>query len=279
MLLFFSYQLVATNLSKSNIKKIAIASISYKGNGCPEKSIFVDISPDKEVFTTSFNQFIVTKNGAAEPFGQTKTCTLSVTLKKPKGIGFHLFSLDLEGAGDLQENILAQQKISIKTLGRPYKDPKRQISLTGPYSGNYERTEDFDLINRPWLSCYQGKAKLTIRTQISIHPHPEKRNNNYGFMSLDQTEGVLKEKIGLIWTNCDKKQRTNPYFSFCRLKIFHSKKNKLMKSKITRARGKSQKESYDKALNKAEKLCNNATAKENRFCLIEKTKCKTQKLF
>ena len=53
--------------------QVKIKSFSYQGSGCPNGSVFVDISPDKEVFTTSFNQFIVSKDGAKEPSENQKT--------------------------------------------------------------------------------------------------------------------------------------------------------------------------------------------------------------
>ena len=145
--------------------------------------------------------------------------------------------------------------MTIKSPGQPYQKPQREIVLKGPYSDSYERTEEFSLKNKPWLSCLRKKTKLKIQTKIEILPFPKKKNSQYGFMSVDQAEGIVKEKVGLIWTECDPKKRIKPFFSFCRLKVYNTKKNRLVRVRIAHSRAEKEKQSLEQALEKAKRIC------------------------
>lgn len=270
---------LAAKLSSKEKDGINITSVKYQGSGCPKGSVYVDLSPDKEVFTTAFNQFTVTKNGNQDPFGQTKDCRLTLTVRKPENIGFQFFSIDIEGAADLEDELVATQKIAVHSLGKPYKSPKRAIVFEGPYSDSYERTEEFDFIKKPWLACGRKISKLSIKTQVAIKPSRKKKNNKFGFMSVNLSEGVVKEKLDVIWANCDKNKRKKPYFSFCRLKVYNNKKNKVIRTKISRARAEKEKDSLTLAKDRAKEICQKIQNKKNRSCELKKIKCKTQKLF
>lgn len=267
-------------IKKKDLDTIKIKSIAYRGTGCPQGSVFTNISPDKEIFTVSFNQFVVSKNGALTPYRQTKNCLLSIVFKKPRRLSFSLFSYALQGASDLQENVLAKQDVLIRTLEQSYKKPKRQMIIKGPYDDEYERTEEFDLRRLSWSSCNKKRAKLTIKTKITVAPFPKKKNHQSGFMSVDQVEGFVKQKVGILWRDCQNNQSNKSYFSFCKVKVNHKKKNKTIKQIITRAKGKTKAASTLKALERAKKICNLVNQKRQKLtCSTENILCKTQKLF
>ena len=256
-------------------KDIKIKSIAYKGSGCLEDTVSSDISPDREIFTLSFNDFIVAKEGSKNPFKVSKNCKIIVKFEKPKNWGFKFFSFSLQGSGDLQKRVKAKQSISIKTRDQKDHKPKNKITIKGPYSDDYERLEEFDLKEMGWSACGEKELTLVINTKISVSPFPEKKNNQSGFMSVNLAENRLKEEIGFLWEKCSK--RENKFISYCKVPI--EKNNKAFKDKLVKSKKQSKKESLLSAMKKAKELCDKFQDKsEKTSCSLEKISCKTEKL-
>ena len=74
LLLSFTFNTIA---SEGSIQKV-----KFRGNGCPAESVFVDLSPDKEILSILFNQYIIEKQGSTMPFGKRKNCNLNIWIKK-----------------------------------------------------------------------------------------------------------------------------------------------------------------------------------------------------
>lgn len=273
----FSFFFLLLSLQGQAQKKISISSVSYHGSGCPEGSVYTDISPDEEIFTLSFNNFTVSKEGPRTPYRQSKDCTISLNIKKPKNLGFKFLSFSLEGAGDLEENLRATQILKIKTKKTPERTTRRDIILEGPYADNYERSEEFDLSKLSWASCGKKEAKIKIKTKIFISPSPGPKNDQFGFMSVDQAEGYVKEKLGILWERCSKKERKKTYLSTCKLKVYNTRKNKLKKDIFVKKRGKSKEISLKSAREKAKRVCEKIKkGKPQLKCNLDKLVCKTQ---
>ena len=240
-------------------KKISITSLNYQGSGCPQGSVYADLSPDEEVFTLSFDKFTVIKEGPKAPNKQSKDCTINLTIKKPKNYGFKFLSFSLEGAGDLEKNLKATQILKIKTKNTPERTTKRNITLEGPYSDNYQRSEEFDLSKLSWASCGKKNAKIKIKTKITISPFPHSQNKQFGFMSVDQTEGFVKEKLGILVEKCSRIEKKHSYLGSCKLKIYNTVKRKLKKDIFVKAKEKTKKAALAKTKERAVKICKKIT--------------------
>ena len=74
--------------------KVEILGAEYGGNGCPEGSASVSVSPDGQELSVLFDQFIALGNKAAE---SRKSCNMSIPIKVPQGFQISLYDADYRG--------------------------------------------------------------------------------------------------------------------------------------------------------------------------------------
>ncbi|MEH1795542.1 DUF4360 domain-containing protein [Nostoc sp.] len=74
--------------------KVEIVSAEYGGNGCPEGSASVSVSPDGQELSILFDKFIAVGNKAEE---RRKSCNLSIPIKIPQGFQISLYDADYRG--------------------------------------------------------------------------------------------------------------------------------------------------------------------------------------
>ncbi|MEH2191486.1 MAG: DUF4360 domain-containing protein [Nostoc sp.] len=73
---------------------VQIVSAEYGGNGCPEGSASVSVSPDGQELSILFDKFIAVGNKAEE---RRKNCNLSIPIKVPQGFQISLYDADYRG--------------------------------------------------------------------------------------------------------------------------------------------------------------------------------------
>ncbi|MBD2594509.1 hypothetical protein BCD64_08280 [Nostoc sp. MBR 210] len=74
--------------------KVEILGAGYGGNGCPEGSASVNVSPDGQELSILFDQFIALGNKSSE---RRKSCNLSIPIKVPQGFQISLYDADYRG--------------------------------------------------------------------------------------------------------------------------------------------------------------------------------------
>lgn len=75
-------------------EKVEILGAEYGGNGCPDGSASVSVSPDGQELSILFDQFIAVGNKAAE---RRKSCNMSIPIKVPQGFQISLYDADYRG--------------------------------------------------------------------------------------------------------------------------------------------------------------------------------------
>ncbi|MBG1241654.1 DUF4360 domain-containing protein [Nostoc sp. NZL] len=74
--------------------KVEILGAEYGGNGCPEGSASVGVSPDGQELSILFDKFIALGNKTAE---RRKSCNLSIPIQVPQGFQISLYDADYRG--------------------------------------------------------------------------------------------------------------------------------------------------------------------------------------
>ncbi|MEM7553890.1 MAG: DUF4360 domain-containing protein [Cyanobacteria bacterium P01_A01_bin.84] len=74
--------------------KVEIVGAGYGGNGCPEGSANVTVSPDGQELSILFDKFIA---DASKPRDSRKSCNLSIPIKVPQGYQVSLYDADYRG--------------------------------------------------------------------------------------------------------------------------------------------------------------------------------------
>lgn len=97
---FVQVSLAAATLMMASIgpafsnDKVKIVGAEYGGNGCPEGSASVSVSPDGQELSILFDQFVALGNKSAEA---RKSCNLSIPIKVPQGFQISLYDADYRG--------------------------------------------------------------------------------------------------------------------------------------------------------------------------------------
>ena len=73
---------------------VQILGASYGGNGCPDRSASVTVSPDGQELSILFDKFTAQGNISAE---RRKSCNLSIPIKVPQGFQISLYDADYRG--------------------------------------------------------------------------------------------------------------------------------------------------------------------------------------
>ncbi|HEY9803933.1 MAG TPA: DUF4360 domain-containing protein [Leptolyngbyaceae cyanobacterium] len=74
--------------------KVQILGAEYGGNGCPDGSASVSVSPDGQELTILFDKFVAEGNRAAE---RRKSCNMSIPIKVPQGFQISFYDADYRG--------------------------------------------------------------------------------------------------------------------------------------------------------------------------------------
>ena len=117
---------IASQPSYVHIKKV-----SARGSGCPKGTAFIDISPDKKVFTAIFDQF----QAVIDPYDSSvryadrhKRCDLALRVHVPSGWQFSVFQADYEGWYDLEPGVTMTQTSSYHFQGNRRHRKRSRIS-------------------------------------------------------------------------------------------------------------------------------------------------------
>ncbi len=92
--------LLATALMTASISPalanptVQILGASYGGNGCPDRSASVTVSPDGQELSILFDKFTAQGNVSAET---RKNCNLSIPIKVPQGFQISIYDADYRG--------------------------------------------------------------------------------------------------------------------------------------------------------------------------------------
>ncbi|MEH2282418.1 MAG: DUF4360 domain-containing protein [Nostoc sp.] len=78
----------------ADITSVQITGAIYGGNGCPDNSAAVFVSPDGQELTILFDKFIALANSQAE---SRKSCNLSIGIQLPQGFQVSLYDADYRG--------------------------------------------------------------------------------------------------------------------------------------------------------------------------------------
>ena len=74
--------------------KVQILGAGYGGNGCPDGSASVTVSPDGQELTLLFDKFVAEGNNAKQ---SRKSCNLSIPIQVPQGFQIYLYDADYRG--------------------------------------------------------------------------------------------------------------------------------------------------------------------------------------
>ena len=183
---------------------VYIEKVKAHGTGCPRGSAFIDISPDKQVFTTIFDSF----QAIIDPYSNSvsyadrhKRCDLALKVHVPNGWQFSVFQADYEGWYDLQKGITMTQTSTYHFQGNPRHKKRSRISATRKdLSGEFLFKDKMGVTSVEWSAC-GGPRNMYISAELRLS---SRDRNAVGVAGIDAIEGQFKmmSRFGINWRRC-----------------------------------------------------------------------------
>jgi hypothetical protein len=193
--------------AQSDQREARITELRSRGPGCPAGTVSSYLSPDGQVFTTTFDQFSVEVDLASPQKRATKACIIVAKIKVPAGWSYAMMSLDTRGFAHLDRGVSATLNSQYRVGMKP---PKKvaELSLNGPLQDNYVRSINVATTDLIWTGCNQQLEKnFMLATQISV---VRNGRNGGGLMTVDTIDGELHQTYRLLWRRCRPEQRDAP---------------------------------------------------------------------
>lgn len=179
---------------------VRVRNIHYAGTGCPAGSVAENISPDRQAFTVSFDQYIAAIGPGVAITEKRKNCQLTVDLDFPPGWSFTIFSVDYRGYVSLERNVQGSQQSKYYFQGQAATGTLVS-QFNGPIDDDYQIRDELGLSAQVWSPCGAQRA-LNINSIVLLNN--ARNRNGSGLMTLDSIDGQLRlvHRYGLQWRRC-----------------------------------------------------------------------------
>jgi hypothetical protein len=190
-----------------------IRGVYLSGEGCPETSAEVTVSPDLKDLSVLFdNYYLETGAGTADP-GKVvleKSCRIDVDLNIPAGWRYAFASVDYRGYVMLDKHAQGFQKIGYVTDSNPMRRVD-DVRFKGPYNSNYLFRASVDQNKIAWSDCGVGPTRFAIISSLGIKYH-QRPNGELPLaqIALDSADLSVKQNIQLLWQKCEPNRNRPP---------------------------------------------------------------------
>lgn len=172
-------------MSKS---QMMLQSLSFHGSGCSADSVLTEISPDQQVATLVFSDFIVEKNGPAETRRKQKFCDVSLSILTSPLLSLASFDLRTDGSFDIEEGIRADKTLSYRSNAHSEATLLNSWTQHGYEAGDDVTRSNMSLLLEGGHRCEVYNQTVSLSNMLSIRPFPNISNSASGFLSLDTLE-------------------------------------------------------------------------------------------
>lgn len=185
-------------------ERVEIDRVDAHGSGCPEGTAYVDISPDRQVFTAVFDEFlaIIDPDDPYVSYGDRhKRCDLSLKVNVPAGWQFSIFKADYEGWYDMEQQMTMTQTSTYHFQGNARHSKRSQIkTYNAAKSGEFLFTDRIGVSSFEWSAC-GGPRNMYITSEIRLS---SRNRNSRGAAGINAIEGQFKlqAKFGILWRRC-----------------------------------------------------------------------------
>ena len=182
---------------------MTIQVLSYQGSGCPPSSIMADISPDKQVATMIFSNFVVDKDGRSEKYQKQKFCRVTFSILTSPLFSSAGFNLRTEGSFDIEKGARADQENFYYSESRPQGSVLDTFIETGYKSDDYRLESNSTMVGKDLSICNKYNQTVSVSSRLRINPTEKGGNNSSGFISLDLLEFKLPNQQDYRWKDCE----------------------------------------------------------------------------
>ena len=174
--------LVVAGLISHNVNAvpdIRLGHPGYGGNGCPQGTGLISLSPDKKFLSIVFEEFIVVANKGRKT--ARKSCNIAIPVKVPHGISISILQFDQRGFVSIPTNYdYAKLGAEYFFAGKRGASFSKEINSPGDYQFHY--TNKLIEKDKLWSPC--GKD-VTLRTSTNMLVKSRSGKDVIGMISPD----------------------------------------------------------------------------------------------
>ena len=184
--------------AQPNPDEAYVQSVTFGGSGCPQGSVGISFSDDRQSFTLIFDRFIASVGPGIQITDARKNCQINVNMHVPQGFQFSIASLDYRGFVQLPEGMTAERKTIYFFAGAGGQGTST-LTFDGPVSKDYLDHDAVPFGTLVWSEC-GAVTPLNVNAQILID-----RGSNTterGQITTDSIDGKVRTILALKWKEC-----------------------------------------------------------------------------
>jgi hypothetical protein len=159
-----SLLLSSISLSAFAQNDIALGVPAYGGNGCPNGSASVALSPDSKQLSIIFDQFLTEAGPASGRTLDRKSCNIAVPVHVPNGFSISVLAVDYRGFVSLP-NRQATAQFSAEYFFAGMRGPVFSRSFVGQQDSDYTISNALAVQAMVWSPC---GADTNLRVNASM---------------------------------------------------------------------------------------------------------------
>ncbi|MBI3295484.1 MAG: DUF4360 domain-containing protein [Deltaproteobacteria bacterium] len=165
---------------------VSLSQLRYSGTGCPAGSTSSLFSPDGEVLTLLFSDYVASPN-------EIRSCAIDFELSYEPGWAFAVYRTDLRGYATAESGASALQDVGFRIGNGPYHLFATQ-TLRGQYDSNYFFRYVVGGSDLSFSSCPSTQQRIKLRTSL--------RTLGNAVMTVDSIDGSVEQQYRIAWKRC-----------------------------------------------------------------------------
>lgn len=134
----------------------------YGGNGCPQGSASVVLSPDNQQLSILFDSYVA-QTGGGGPTIDRKSCNLSIPVTVPNGYSYSIVQVDYRGFNSLPRG--ARSQLAVEYFFAGSRGVRTTKTFMGPLNDAYQTSDRLGAEAVTWSPC---GAQTIMRVNTSM---------------------------------------------------------------------------------------------------------------
>jgi uncharacterized protein DUF4360 len=181
--------------------KMVVDVVAANGSGCPAGTAYVLPSPDNEVITVTYSEYIAQVGAGAPANAFRKNCQLALNVHVPQGYTYAIAKTDYRGYARLQRGAWGYQQASYYFQGDSH-TARSKHNFDGYMDGDWQTTDKVGIESLVWAPCGATRyLQINTELRVGVGSSDPKSNSQ---LTMDSTDTKISTLLHLAWKKCGK---------------------------------------------------------------------------
>ncbi|MCM2280598.1 MAG: DUF4360 domain-containing protein [Bdellovibrionaceae bacterium] len=169
---------------------------AYGGNGCPNNSASVTLSPDQSQLSILFDQYIVEAGATTGKRIDRKSCNVRIPVKIPQGYSISVFQVDYRGFNAIPSG--GRSTFNVEYFFAGSRGPRQTKTFRGPMNEEYLISDRLGVEALVWSPC-GASTILSANTSMMVQSNSRFDQVLSTVDSADISAGIVYH---IQWRRC-----------------------------------------------------------------------------